>query len=206
MPARRTLSLEAAIRGRRSVRHFSERRVEQDAIDAVIEAACLAPAPHHTRPWRFVVLSQGARTHLADAMGRAWRRDLQRDGVEQERIDALLERSREQIMAAPVLVLVGFLAGAQRRWPDGRRRRSEATMFAQSTGAALQNLMLAAHARGLGSFWISAPVFCPPAVRRALRLPSEFEAQALAALGYPRAGSHPPPRPSFAASDFVIQR
>jgi coenzyme F420-0:L-glutamate ligase/coenzyme F420-1:gamma-L-glutamate ligase len=206
MPPRTLLSLDEAIAGRRSIRQFAERPVEPQAIEAVIEAACLAPAPHHTRPWRFVVLSRGARARLADAMGRAWRRDLQRDGVEEGRINALLERSREQIMAAPALILVGSLADAQRSWPDGRRRRSEATMFAQSTGAALQNLMLAAHGRGLGSYWISAPLFCPAAVRRALRLPPEFEAQALVALGYPRTGSEPPPRPPVTVSDFLIHR
>ena len=200
------LSLEEAIAGRRSVRHFADRPVSPEAIDAVIAAACLAPAPHHTRPWRFVVLSQDTRVALADAMGRAWRRDLRRDSVEEKRIEALLERSRGQIMAAPVLILVGFLAGAQRPWPDRRRRWSEAMMFAQSTGAALQNLMLAAHGRGLGSYWISAPVFCPAAVRRALGLPPEFEAQALVALGYPRPGSEPPPRPPLTTDDLVAHR
>ena len=139
-------------------------------------------------------------------MGRAWRRDLRRDGVEEGRLEALLERSRGQIMAAPTLILVGFLAGAQRGWSDRRRRRSEAMMFAQSTGAALQNLMLAAHGQGLGSYWMSAPVFCPAAVRRALGLPPEFEAQALVALGYPRVGSEPPPRLTLAAQDFLILR
>ena len=206
MRARRPLSLDQAIAGRRSVRHFADRPVEPQAIEAVIEAACLAPAPHHTRPWRFVVLARDARARLADAMGRAWRRDLRRDGVEQGRIEALLERSREQIIAAPALVLVGFLAGAQRSWPDRRRRRSEGMMFAQSTGAALQNLMLAAHGRGLGSYWISAPLFCPAAVRRALGLLPEFEAQALVALGYPRAVSEPPPRTPVTVADFLIQR
>jgi coenzyme F420-0:L-glutamate ligase/coenzyme F420-1:gamma-L-glutamate ligase len=199
------MSLDAAIAARRSVRRFTDQPVEPEAIAAVIEAACLAPAPHHTRPWRFVVLSQDARAPLAAAMGRAWRRDLQRDAVEQTRIEALLERSREQITAAPALVLVGFLASAQRSWPDGRRR-SEAMMFAQSVGAALQNLMLAAHGRGLGSYWISAPLFCPTAVRRALDLPPEFEAQALVPLGYPQPGSGPPPRPPLTVADFLIDR
>ena len=79
-------------------------------------------------------------------------------------------------------------------------------MFAQSTGAALQNLMLAAHGRGLASYWISAPVFCPAAVRQVLGLPPEFEAQALVALGYPQPGSEPPPRPPLTVGDFLIQR
>jgi coenzyme F420-0:L-glutamate ligase/coenzyme F420-1:gamma-L-glutamate ligase len=199
------LSLEQAIAGRRSVRQFADRPVAPEAIEAVIAAACLAPAPHHTRPWRFVVLSPDARAALAAVMGRAWRRDLRRDGVQETRIEALLERSRVQIMAAPALILVGFLRDALRAWPDPRRR-SETMMFAQSTGAALQNLMLAAHGRGLGSYWISAPLFCPAAVRRALGLPPQFEAQALVALGYPRPGLKPSPRAPLTANDFLIHR
>jgi len=206
MATRSSRSLEEAIAGRRSVRHFADRPVQPEAIDAVIAAGCLAPAPHHARPWRFVVLSPDARAALAEAMGGAWRRDLQRDGVDEERIEALLERSREQITGAPALVLVGFLGDGQRAWPDPRRRRSEAMMFAQSSGAALQNLMLAAHGRGLGSFWISAPLFCPAAVRQALGLPADFEPQALLALGYPRPGSEPPLRPPLAVDDFLIHR
>jgi len=206
MAARRPLSLHEAIAGRRSVRHFADRPVEAEAIEAVIAAACLAPAPHHARPWRFVVLSQDARARLATAMGRAWRRDLRRDALDEGRIEALLGRSRESITAAPALVLVGFLAGGQRPWPDARRRRSEAMMFAQSTGAALQNLMLAAHGCGLGSYWISAPLFCPAAVRRALGLPPDFEAQALLAIGYPQKDSEPPPRPPLTVGDFLIHR
>ena len=79
-------------------------------------------------------------------------------------------------------------------------------MFAQSTGAALQNLMLASHGQGLGSYWISAPLFCPAAVRRALGLPPEFEAQALVPLGYPRPGAEPPPRPPLTLRDFLLHR
>jgi len=79
-------------------------------------------------------------------------------------------------------------------------------MFAQCTGAALQNLMLAAHGRGLGSYWISAPLFCPATVRRALGLSPEFEPQALVALGYPQPGSPPPPRPPLTVNHFIIHR
>ena len=79
-------------------------------------------------------------------------------------------------------------------------------MFVQSLGAAIQNLMLAAHARGLGSCWLSAPLFCPEAVRLALDLPSDFQPQALIAPGYPREGLRPPPRPPLAVRDHIIER
>ena len=58
--------------------------------------------------------------------------------------------------------------------------------------------MVAAHAEGLASFWISAPLFCPDAVREALDLPPEYEAQALVSIGYPASDPHPRAEPDLA--------
>ena len=200
------MTLDAALAGRRSVRQFSPRPVEQALVEEVIAAACLAPAPHHSRPWRFVTLSADARVRLTEAMGERWRQDLQRDGVSEARIRRLLTRSRSRLAAAPVLILAGVVGQAQRPWPDQRRQRAEELMFAQSLGAALQNLMLAAHARGLGSYWISAPLFCPEAVCLALDLPPDFQPQALVPLGYPKEGLRLPSRPPLAVRDHIIDR
>jgi coenzyme F420-0:L-glutamate ligase/coenzyme F420-1:gamma-L-glutamate ligase len=200
------MTLEAAIAGRRSVRQFSARPVERALVEEAIAAACLAPAPHHSRPWRFVILSADARAALTEAMGKRWQHDLEHDGLPEARIRRLLDRSRARLAAAPVLVLAAVLGEARRTWPDRRRQRAEELMFAQSTGAALQNLMLAAHARGLGSYWISAPLFCPEAVRRALDLPAAFQPQTLIALGYPKRGLRLPPRPPLAVGDHTIDR
>ncbi len=79
-------------------------------------------------------------------------------------------------------------------------------MFVQSLGAAIQSLMLAAHARGLGSCWLSAPLFCPDAVCLALDLPSDFQPQALIAIGYPREGLRLPSRPPLAVRYHIIDR
>ena len=200
------MTLDAALAGRWSVRQFSPRPVEPALVEEVIAAACLAPAPHHSRPWRFVILSADARAALTDAMGERWRQDLARDRVPEARIRRLLDRSRARLAAAPVLILAGVESQAQRPWPDQRRQRAEELMFVQSLGAAIQNLMLAAHARGLGSYWLSAPLFCPEAVRLALDLPSAFQPQALIALGYPREGLRLPPRPPLAVRDHIIER
>jgi len=200
------MTLDAALAGRRSVRQFSARPVERALIEEAIAAACLAPAPHHSRPWRFVLLSADARAGLTQAMGQRWRQDLERDAVPEARIRGLLDRSRARLAGAPVLILAGVVGDARRAWPDRRRQRAEELMFAQSTGAALQNLMLAAHARGLSSYWLSAPLFCPEAVRRALDLPPDFQPQALIALGYPKRGLRLPPRPPLAVRDHIIDR
>lgn len=204
--AKPPMTLDAALAGRRSVRQFSPRPVERALVEQVIAAACLAPAPHHSRPWRLVVLSADARAALTQAMGERWRQDLERDAVAETRIRRLLSRSRARLAAAPVLILAGVAGHARRPWPDQPRQRAEELIFVQSVGAALENLMLAAHARGLGSYWISAPLFCPEAVRLALDLPSDFQPQALIALGYPREGLRLPPRPPLAVRDHIIER
>lgn len=195
-----------AIRTRRSVRAFQPRPVPDDLVEELVTLACTAPAPHHTQPWRFVLLGPDAREALAEAMGAAWRADLERDGVSPERIETLLARSRARVMGAPALLLGGLVGDGLRQWPDERRRQAEWGLAMHSFGAALQNLMLAAHARGLASFWISAPLFCPEAVRRALDLPQGFVAQALLALGYPEPSYQPRERPPFEIGRFLDRR
>ncbi|MEX1255550.1 MAG: nitroreductase family protein [Dehalococcoidia bacterium] len=185
-----------AITGRRSLRQFDSRSIARPLLHKLLYAACLAPAPHHTQPWRFVVLeTDESRSRLADGMGTAWRRDLEGDGVGAPRIAALLARSRRQIAEAPALVLGCLVPEGLRTWPDERRQRAEWGMALQSMGCALENIMVAAQNEGLGSFWISAPSFCPDAVRDALDLPAGHDAQALVALGYPAPGKSPRPRP-----------
>jgi coenzyme F420-0:L-glutamate ligase/coenzyme F420-1:gamma-L-glutamate ligase len=200
------MTLDAALAGRRSIRQFSPRLVARALVEEIIAAACVAPAPHHSHPWRFVILSAEARAALTDAMSERWRQDLARDRVPEARIRRLLNRSRARLAAAPVLILAGVESQAQRPWPDQRRQRAEELMFVQSLGAAIQSLMLAAHARDLGSYWLSAPLFCPEAVRLALDLPPDFQPQALIALGYPREGLRLPPRPPLAVRDHIIER
>ncbi|MBI3762690.1 MAG: nitroreductase family protein, partial [Chloroflexi bacterium] len=61
----------------------------------------------------------------------------------------------------------------------------EYLMAAQSVAMAVQNLLLAANAEGLGACWMCAPLFCPDTVRAALGLAEDWEAQAVITLGHP---------------------
>lgn len=203
-----TTGLDAltAIRTRRSLRQLDSRPVPRELLDEALELACLAPAPHHTRPWRYVVVSHDRRTALAQALGLAWRADLERDGHPGLLIDKLLRRSERQITQAPALVLACLTHEGLRRWPDEGRQRKEWAMAQQSVGAGMQNLMLAAHALGLASYWISAPLFAPQATAAALELPEEFIAQAFIVLGYPARGAEPKPRPPADHSRLIVDR
>src|SRR4029079_16546667 len=81
------VSLPAFIEARRSIRAFRPQPVDRALLDRMVEAAWSAPAAHHSRPWRWVVVDtpQGKRA-LADGMGERWRQDLEGDGVAPVRV------------------------------------------------------------------------------------------------------------------------
>ncbi len=193
------MKVPAFVEARRSIRSFTATRVPRECIDAWITAACIAPAPHHSRPWRFVVVdTPGPKHALAAAMGAAWRADLQADGVSRERIDALVDGSHRKIEAAPALVLACLTDDGLDRYPDERRQRSEHGMALLSLGAALENLMLACAADGYASCWVAAPIFCPEAARDAIDLAHDWLPQALLLVGEPEpdyVGRRRPPVP-----------
>ena len=99
------MDLFEAIRTRRSLRQLSDEPVSHELIDDVLELAATAPAPHHTRPWRYVIVLPRSRAALAQQMGDAWRADLERDGHPAELIERLLRKSNRQITSAPALAL-----------------------------------------------------------------------------------------------------
>ena len=75
-------------------------------------------------------------------------------------------------------------------------------MFLLSGGAAVQSLMLALHAQGLASCWVSSTLFCKDETRDALDLEDEWEPMGTVACGWPPSGSRPP-RPDLDVSAFL---
>ena len=169
----------------------------------MVEAACLAPAPHHSRPWRWVVVDTAAgKQSLADGMGAQWRRDLEQDSVTDARIDELVEASHRKITGAPALVLGCLTWDGLDRYPDAARQRAEWGMALLSLGAAVENLMLAAADAGLASCWVAAPIFCPEAARDALALDPEWLPHALVLVGHPDPTYAGRPRPPVPLDDL----
>ncbi len=177
---------EHAVAARRTVRTFDpDGTVDDVVLERAVAAAVTAPAPHGTRPWRFVRLTAGTRTRLLDAMAAAWRRDLSGDGVPDAVIERRLRRSDEVLRVAPELLVPFVQLDEQHAYPDERRRRAERDLFLLSGGAALQNLQVVLTAHGLGAAWISSTVFCPDTVRRELELPASAEPLGMIAIGVP---------------------
>lgn len=180
------MSVPAFIEARRSIRAFVAKPVPRAELDVLVEAACIAPAPHHSRPWRFVVVdTDEQKLALAHGMGEKWRADLSNDGVDPARVDELVEKSHAKITSAPAVVLGCLTWDGLDRYPDEKRQRAEWGMALLSLGAAVENFMLAAADRGLASCWVAAPIFCPEEARDALALPAEWLPHAMVVTGYP---------------------
>ena len=199
--------IPAFIRARRSIRRFADTPVDPDLVDSSLEAACLAPAPHHSRPWRWVVVTDpDAKHRLTTAMGKAWRHDLRTDGVREARIDALVTGSAARLHATPVLVLGCLTENGLDRYPDAARQTAERGMALLSLGAAVENFMLAAAEFGLASCWVAAPIFCPDAARSALALEAQWLPQALICVGHPHPDYTPKERPAVRLDELRVRR
>lgn len=174
------------VTSRRSIRRYRPEPVPELVVQELLAAATYAPSAHNRQPWRFAIIqTQATKDRLAAAMGARLRADLQADGVPPERIEQDAGRSYQRITNAPLLILVCLTMEDMDSYPDPRRQHHEWTMATQSVAMAGQNLLLAAHAQGLGACWMCAPLFCPDVVRQALVLPPHWEPQGLITIGYP---------------------
>ena len=193
-----------AVSARRTIRAFGDGEVPREVIAEAVAAACTAPAPHHTRPWRFVALTSApAKRRLLAALADAWRRDLEGDGTDEATIARRLARSDAVLGAAPALVVPFVRFDGAHPYPDAERADAERTMFLLAGGAAIENLLLAFHAQGFGSCWISSTLFCQEETRAALGVEDGWMALGTVAVGRKPAGAAAPPRPPLDLSQFL---
>lgn len=191
-----------AASARRTIRHFTDQHVEVGSIESAIADAVLAPAPHHSEPFRFIVLRADdphhaqRRTQLLDAMRDAWIADLAGiDGKPDAEIERRVARGN-LLRTAPVVVipLVDLAAGAH-TYPDDRRNAAERDLFMVAGGAAVENLMIRLSAEGLGAAWISSTLFAPQIVREQFDLSPQAIPLGAVAIGHPAgAAKDRPPR------------
>ncbi|MCX4685840.1 coenzyme F420-0:L-glutamate ligase [Kitasatospora purpeofusca] len=198
-------AIRQAVTQRRTVRAFTAEPVDPDAVRRAVAAAATAPAPHHTTPWRFVLLeTPEVRTRLLDAMLAAWRRDLAGlDGWDEEKIARRTARG-DVLRAAPYLVVPCLVMDGSHDYPDARRAAAEREMFTVAVGAAVQNLLVTLAGEGYGSAWVSSTMFCRDTVREVLDLPDHWDPMGAVAVGRP--AEPPRNRPDRTADAFIEVR
>ncbi len=155
------------ILGRRSIRVYSPGEVSEPAVTRLLEAAMAAPSAMTKDPWRFVTV---------------------RDKQTLPKLAALHPGAAMLSSAAMAIVVCGDLEAAFER---------QISYLLQDCSAATENLLLAAHAQGLGACWVGIHPGEPllKRVRELLSLPASFVPVAVVALGHP--GEQPPPRTRY---------
>jgi coenzyme F420-0:L-glutamate ligase / coenzyme F420-1:gamma-L-glutamate ligase len=196
--------LMGLIRARRSIRRFSARAVSRDDILRLIEAARWAPSNHNRQPWRFLVVEEKRQiAQLAEKVGASLSEKL---------------KSLPQIAAgyagdfapyatffakAPVLLVVLHKRpiSLSASLLEGLSHPELVSGEPLSTAMAVQNLLLAAQALGLGGCVLTAPLIVPEAVAGAVDLPAGYDITCLVALGYP---DESPPQPRRKSVEQII--
>lgn len=159
-----------AIRSRRSIGKCTDEVPDRSLIEQVLEAATWAPNHKQTEPWRFVVLSGTAREELGEAMGRAAAR-----GVDDpEAAQAAHDKAAKKPLRAPYVVAVYAVPNPV----------VPVVEEIAATAAAVQNMLLAAHALGLAAMWRTGALVFSDEVRTFLDMPENAEMLGTVYLGY----------------------
>ena len=157
------MDLMEAISTRRSVRQWTPEPVSDDQLRELVEAAARAPSGGNTQPWAFVVIRDQAR----------------------------LKRLRAAAPGIAGKATAVVLICLDKQRADEEPGTAEYDMVHMTLGAAMQNLLLAAHEQGLGACAIGS--FHLPSLQSIFSLPAHLELKLQVALGYPVSQPKAPP-------------
>jgi len=175
------------VRQQRACRTFRPDAVADDLVEQVLEAATFAPSAENSQPWVFVVVrDDGVRARIGDLTRRAWRGGARSHSESRlsPQLLADVDRGAEgDVSAAPVLVVV-----------CGDAQRTHEAAIPASIFPAVQNLLLAADAVGLGAALTTLPTALAVELRELLALPDHVRPLAVVPLGHPARALGPPRR------------
>jgi nitroreductase len=166
------MSIDELIHARRSIKEFTDRPVAREDVEAILQAAAQAPNHRMTQPWRFYVLGEAARSAYGAALGARKARRVEDPAAAQ----AVLEKVVEKHAGLPGMIAVAVVLHEDREI----REEDYAAAF-----MGIQNLSLAAAARGLGTHIKTGAVMEDPSARAAVGLPDEERIVAIVELGEP---------------------
>lgn len=172
-----------AIHGRRSIKKVKSDPVPRELIEKLLAAAVQAPNHYKVRPWRFVVLTGEARHRLGDAMSASL----------QERHPEFPPEAFNKVHDTPLQAPVVIAVGVDK---PSEAKVLELENFA-AAAAATQNLLLAAHALGLGAKWRTGEWATDATVKEFLGFEPDQHVISFVYIGYPEFIEELPPRPSF---------
>jgi nitroreductase len=171
------------IHSRHSIPKVKSDPIPRHVIEQLLSAAVQAPNHHRVRPWRFVVLQGDARHRLGEVMAQALRQH------QPEALEEALAVERRRPLRAPLLIAVGVDKPSEPKVLEIENVCAAA--------AATQNLLLAAHALGLGGMWRTGPAALNPSVKAFLGFSPDQHLIGFLYIGYPDGEQKYPERPSY---------
>jgi nitroreductase len=190
------MDLFDAIKGRKSIRRFKQVQVPDEDIKTILDAGMLAPSANNTQPWSFLVIKD--KTLLREMA------DAARDMIDRMVPFAESEKQAQRLAAyksnyytffenAPVVIVVfmeAYDAGTNRLlsrmgYSSEDIKRLRPLPGLQSVAAAIQNMLLALHALGYGSCWMTGPLVAQEGFEKLLGYGKEKFIAALLPVGVP---------------------
>lgn len=172
------MDIVEAIRTRRTIGKVKSDPIDQKVIESLLEAATWAPNHLHTEPWKFFVLTGEGRRKLGDAYAAVARTEM--DDPTTEENQTKLQKAVEKAFRAPVVITVAVIPSDH---PDLHRLEEIGAV-----NAAIQNMLLAAHAKGLGAIWRTGKPTYHPVMKKHFGLRDQDEILGFIYLGYPAIG------------------
>lgn len=194
-----------SIRTRRSIRKFKSDPIAREIVESIIQAGIDAPSAKNRQPWRFVVVTENEKSGMLGAMrsGLEWMNEQPMESEEDRMILKGAWHTYHIMEMAPITVFIINPFGKtpfEGLAPFGERFMELAN--AQSLGAAIENMCLAATALGVGSLWICDIFSAYHTLSEWLSSPGQLAAAL--AIGY--ADEEPGPRPRKVIDEVTIWR
>lgn len=193
------MKLDEAIKTRRSIRKYQEKEVPRGLLQEVVETALWAPSGMNRQDWEVVVVGGEVRNRLLDIVSKSQEYILPHlQELFPEKIIQISLQVFKNLGGAPAVMLV-YIPEQTISYEDGLDERGrfhiEFDKYNRllSASALIQNILLAAHARGLGTCWMVGPKYMEKEINELLGI-SHKELVSIIPVGYPDQSPPAPPR------------
>ncbi len=179
--------VERVIKERRSHRFYLDKPVEREKLEKLIELAMWAPSAMNRQQWFFVVVGGSKLKSVLSTIEKSFEHilpRLQKFFADKPKVISLTKQFFKNLGNAPVAIFAYYT-------PTG-----DDYSDVQSVAAAIQNILLAAHAMGLGTCWMTGPVHVEEEINKALGIEGK-KLVAVITVGYPAKKPPVPPRRDY---------
>jgi coenzyme F420-0:L-glutamate ligase/coenzyme F420-1:gamma-L-glutamate ligase len=201
-------NFETILKSRRSYKsEFNDKEISIKLIEDCIDIARWSPSAHNGQFWRYTIIEKGKiRETLIKKMNSKLKEDLISEGKSDNYIFKKINKTGNQFLNSPYLILLCMDAHDLETYSDNKRELNEYIMGVQSVSASATYLLLAFENKGLSACWYCAPLFAKEIIKEVLKLPSSFVPMAFFTVGYSTKTTQKPYRKELKDIIFKISK